>query len=94
VTTTSVKLPDELKTRAAAAARARGVSTHAFLVDAIRQTIDAADRRARFLGDAVEAREAAVADDQAMPADEVHEYLRNKTRGKPSARPHAKSWRG
>ena len=39
--TTSLKLPDELKERAAKAAQELGISPHAFMVDAIRHAADA-----------------------------------------------------
>lgn len=91
--TTSVKLPNELKARAAAAAKARGISTHAFLVDAIGQTVDAAERRAQFVSDAVAARDQALASNLGIPATNVHDYLRDKTRGKPATRPNARAWR-
>jgi predicted transcriptional regulator len=43
--TNSLKLPEELKQRAAKAAQELGISTHAFMLDAIRQAADADEVR-------------------------------------------------
>lgn len=93
MTTTSVKLPDDLKARAASAAQTRGMSTHAFLVDAIRQTVDTTERRAQFVRDAVASREQAITSGQGYAAEDVHTYLRDKTQGKSAKRPKVTSWR-
>ncbi|HVB55845.1 MAG TPA: CopG family transcriptional regulator, partial [Candidatus Acidoferrales bacterium] len=58
--TTSLKLPDDLKMRAAAAAKVRGVTTHAFMLEAIREAATATEQRARFVADAQAARKAAL----------------------------------
>lgn len=91
--TTSVKLPDELKARAARVAQARGVSVHAFLVDAIRREIDASERRAEFIADAVQAREHFRTSGKGYSSEDVHAYLRNKTRGQPAMPARPRAWR-
>jgi predicted transcriptional regulator len=45
MSTTSLKLPDELKQRAVSAAHLQGVSTHAFMVNAIEQAAAMAECR-------------------------------------------------
>lgn len=92
MTTTSLKLPDELKARATLAAQNCGVSTHAFLINAIYQTVDAAERRAQFVSDAVTAREQSLASGKGHAASDVHDYLRNKTQNQPATRPKATTW--
>lgn len=92
--TTSLKLPDELKVRAALAAKTRGVSAHAFMLDAIRELTTATEQRARFVADAQAARQQALASGMGYAADEVHQYLRDKVAGRPAQKPTAKSWRG
>jgi predicted transcriptional regulator len=44
MTTTTIRIDDELKTRVAAAARSAGKSTHAFIVEAIEQTVEQAEQ--------------------------------------------------
>jgi predicted transcriptional regulator len=93
MSTTSLKLPDELKQRAVSAAQNQGVSPHAFMVRAIEQAATCAERRASFMADAHAAREKMLATGKGYAADEVHAYLKARIAGKKSAKPKAKSWR-
>ena len=94
MTTTSLKLPDDLKARAAAAAERLGVTPHAFMVEAIRQAAAAAEERARFIAAAKAARRAALKQGTGFDADEVHDYIRARAAGVPGRRPKATPWRG
>lgn len=91
--TTSLKLPDDVKQLAHSAAKHRGVSAHAFMVDAIRVAATAAEKRAAFVADALVARAEALESGKGYAADEVHAWVQARAKGKPSARPKAKSWR-
>ena len=92
--TTSLKLPDELKQRAIAAAQKQGVSPHAFMVNAIDSAATAAEQRAGFLAEATAAREEMLKTGKGYGADQVHAYLQARIAGKKSPKPRAKSWRG
>ncbi|MBI4998313.1 MAG: hypothetical protein HZA64_13545 [Rhodocyclales bacterium] len=94
MSTTSLKLPEETKQRAVAAAQKQGVSPHAFMVNAIEQAAEAAERRAKFVGEALAARDAILATGKGYDADEVHAYLKARVAGKKVAKPKARSWRG
>ncbi len=94
MSTTSLKLPDVLKQRAAAAAQKQGVTPHAFMIQAIEQAATAAEQRARFMATAEGARKNLLKTGKGYVADEVHAYLRRRVSGQRSARPKAKSWRG
>jgi predicted transcriptional regulator len=94
MSTTSLKLPDELKERAAAAAERQGISLHAFMVDAIRRAAVAADERARFVASAQAARKATLKSGQGFDAAEVHAYIQARAAGTRASRPKAKPWRG
>ena len=94
MSTTSLKLPDELKQRAVAAAEQQGVSPHAFMVQAIEQAASAAERRAGFVASAKAAREQMVETGKGYEAGEVHAYLKARVAGATPAKPKAKSWRG
>lgn len=94
MTTTSLKLPDDLKARAAAAAERLGVTPHAFMVEAIRAAALAAQRRASFVSEAAASRVEAMESGKGYVATEVHDYLRARMQGKAAAKPKAKSWRG
>lgn len=93
MSTTSLKLPPDLKQRAAAAARQRGITTHAFMVEAIGQAAEAAEHRASFIAEATAARRSALRTGKGYGADQVHAYLRRRASSGKAARPKAKSWR-
>ena len=94
MSTTSLKLPDELKQRAIAAAEKRGLSPHAFMIHAIDQAATAAEQRASFVSDAQAAREQMLATGKGYDAGEVHAYLKARLSGDKPAKPKARSWRG
>jgi len=93
MSTTSLKLPDDLKQRAANAALALGVSPHAFMVAAIEQAATLAEQRARLLADARAARDEMRESGKGFAADEVHAYLKAKAAGGKTAKPQARAWR-
>lgn len=93
MTTTSLKLPDDVKQLAAAAALQQGVSPHAFMVEAIRAAGLAAEQRAAFVADAEAARAETLASGKAYAATDVHAYMRARVRGQAAPRPRAKAWR-
>ncbi len=94
MSTTSLKLSDELKQRAVAAAEKTGVSPHAFMVDAIEQAASAAERRAAFVNEALAAREQALKTGKGHDTRQVHAYLRERIAGRKSPKPKARSWQG
>jgi predicted transcriptional regulator len=93
MSTTSLKLPDDVKRLAAAAAKRRGVTPHAFMVEAIRSAAIAAKLRAEFVADADAARTEALASGTGFAAPDVHAYLRARVRGSRTKKPKARTWR-
>jgi len=93
MSTTSLKLPDELKQRAVSAAEELGLSPHAFMVDAIRQAAQAVEQRSRFVAQAREARAEMLQDGLGHDADEVRNYLRQRLQQAQTSRPAKKAWR-
>jgi predicted transcriptional regulator len=91
--TTSLKLPEDVKELAQAAAKRQGVSTHSFMVDAIRTMANAAEKRAEFVADALAAEAEAIESGKAYVAEEVHAWLKARVKGKSVPKPRAKSWR-
>jgi len=92
MSTTSLKLTDELKQRAVAAAQKQGVSPHAFMIHAIEQAAVVAERRASFVTEAQAAREQMLRTGKGYDAGEVHAYLKARIAGNKSAKPKARSW--
>jgi predicted transcriptional regulator len=94
MSTTSIKLPENLKRRAVAAAETQGVSPHAFMVQAIELAAMAAEQRRSFVVDALAARQQLLKTGKGYDADEVHHYLKARVTGKKANKPKPKSWRG
>ena len=90
--TTSLKLSDELKLRTVAAAEKKGLSPHAFMVQAIEQAATSAERRASFVDQAQAAREHLLQTGQGYDAGEVHAYLKARIAGSHPAKPKAIAW--
>lgn len=93
MSTTSLKLPEELKQRASAAAGELGISTHAFMVEAIRQAAGAVEQRAQFVDKALAARAEMLDSGLGYEADDVHNYLRERLTNAKTEKPAAKPWR-
>ncbi len=93
MTTTSLKLPDDLKKRAANAAHELGVSSHAFMVSAIEQAVHATEQRLRFIAEAKSAREEMIDTGLGLDADEVHAFLKAKVSGEKLTKPKTRTWR-
>jgi predicted transcriptional regulator len=91
--TTSLKLPDELKQRAASAAQELGVSPHAFMVEAIRQAAHAVEQRSSFVAQAREARTEMLQEGLGHEAHDVRAYLRQRLNDAEASRPAKKPWR-
>lgn len=91
--TTSLKLSDELKQRAAMVAQHYDMSAHAFMVQSIEQATEAAERRCRFIADAEVALTETRASGEGYPADAVHAHLRRRIAGKKTTPLEAVSWR-
>jgi predicted transcriptional regulator len=91
---TSLKLPPQLKGRVASVAKAAGKSPHAFMVEAIEQQVTQAERRQRFIAEALAAEKEALDTGQGFDADEVHAAMEERARGGRVRRLKAKPWRG
>lgn len=94
MTTTSIKLSDELKSRAAAVAQERGVTPHAFMVEAIAVATAVAEQRAAFVAKALTAQTQMIDSGKGFDADDVHAWLHARAAGQTARKPRLKSWRG
>lgn len=93
MTTTSLKIPEELKRRAVDAARQQGLSPHAFMVNAIEQTVLASEQRASFIAEALAAEQEMLESGLGYAADDVHRYIKARIAGENPELPEARSWR-
>jgi predicted transcriptional regulator len=86
---TTLKLPDSLKSRIAELARATGQSPHAFMVEAISAQTALAERRAAFLASAQAAEQEVGQYGLVYDADEVLSYMDAKLSGRKAVAPKA-----
>jgi len=84
VSTTSLKLPDAIKLQAANAAKDLGITTHAFMVEAIKQASINAELRRSFIADANNARNEVLQEGKVHDADNVFKHLKARIAGKKS----------
>lgn len=92
MSTTSLKLPDDLKEKTIAAAKYQGMTPHAFMVEAIRMAATVAERRAQWVEDAKAARTGMLSTGLGFDVDDVHAHLRQRVQGKVSTALKAKPW--
>jgi predicted transcriptional regulator len=88
--TTTIRIPDDLKARVAAAAKREGKTAHSFILEAIAEKAEQEERRSDF--DAVAERRFAeiVASGKTVPWGEMRAYLEDRLAGKTTRRPVAK----
>lgn len=92
-TTTTIRLPEELKTRIASAAERAGKTTHSFILEAIAEKAELEEQRADFDAEA-DARFAKIVESgKTLPWTDVRHYLKERVAGKQVARPGAKKKR-
>ncbi len=90
---TSLKLPEDLKTRIEAAAEAAGKTPHAFMIDAIERETARAELYEAFVQEAIEADEEAERTGLYYAAEDVYRYMANLAQGKAVKRPKPRAWR-
>lgn len=90
MTTTTIRLPEELKARVAAAAKRSGTTTHGFILEAITEKAEQADLRATFDADAEDRYARIVATGKTIPWQEMRGYLEDRLAGKEVKRPVAR----
>lgn len=90
MSTTTIRLPKDLKARVAAAAERAGTTPHGFILEAIAEKAEQAERRADF-HDVAEKRYAALlASGKTIPWEKMRGYLEARAAGKRAARPKAR----
>lgn len=90
---TSLKLPEKLKSRIAKVARGSGLSAHAFMVGAIEKQTAAAEKQQSFIKEALAARSDLDKTGLAYDWIEVREHYRARLQGQSATRPKPKPWR-
>jgi predicted DNA-binding protein len=88
--TTTIRLPEELKVRVAAAAKRSGTTTHNFILEAIAKKTEQDDLRAEFDAVAEDRYASIVATGKTIPWEEMRGYLEDRLVGKEIKRPVAR----
>ena len=88
--TTTLKLPEELKARIASAAQATGKTPHALMIDALATQMTLFERRQAFIASAIKAEQEVAEYGLVYEADEVFNYLQAKLDGKKTKWPKVK----
>lgn len=91
---TSIKIPLALKSRIERLARNGGESPHAFMLRALQEQAEAAERYQAFLEDGIRADEAMQRSGLGYAAADVHAYLESKVSGRRARKPRPVHWRG
>ena len=89
--TTTIRLDDTMKERIAAAADHAGKSAHAFILDAISQTVEQVEIDSEFNAIADERWKAILASGKTVSWEDAKAYLTAKSRGESPSRPLARS---
>lgn len=90
MSTTTIRLPEELKFRVAAAAKRAGTSTHSFILDAIAKKTEQEDLRADFDADAEDRYARIATSGKTIPWQEMRGYLEERISGNAAIRPLAR----
>ena len=90
MSTPTIRLPEELKARIAAAAKRAGTTAHSFILEAIAEKAELEERRANFDQVAEERFARVVATGKTIPWNEMRGYLEDRLAGKPAKRPAAR----
>ena len=84
---TTLKVPDDLRTRLAAQAEAEGKSAHAYMLEALKEKADRADRHREYLSAGAAALEEYESTGIAYAMEDVEQYILGVAAGKKPRRP-------
>lgn len=88
--TTTIRLPEDLKARVAAAAERAGTTAHSFILEAIAEKADQEERRADFNNVAEQRYAQIIASGKTIPWSEMRRYLEHRLAGQTAKRPLAR----
>ncbi|NIP73681.1 MAG: ribbon-helix-helix protein, CopG family [Gammaproteobacteria bacterium] len=90
MSTTTIRLPKDLKERVTRAAERAGTTSHALILDAIAQRVAEEDRRNDFHDTAERRYTEIVASGKTIPWKKMQTYLKDRVGGKKATRPAAR----
>jgi predicted transcriptional regulator len=90
MSTTTIRLSDDLKVRVADAAKRAGTTAHGFILDAIAEKTEQAERRADFDAVAEDRYAEIISSGKTIPWNDMRKYLEARVAGKAVKRPVAR----
>ena len=90
MSTTTIRLPDELKNRVARAAKRAGTTSHNFILEAIAEKAEMVEKRNDFIATAETRYANIVESGKTIPWKDMQRHLADRMAGKKSPRPNAK----
>jgi predicted transcriptional regulator len=90
MTTTTIRLPEDLKSRVAAAAKRSGTTAHGFILEAIAEKTQQAELRTDLDAEAEKRFAAIVTSGETISWSEMRKYLETRIAGKSAKRPVAR----
>jgi predicted transcriptional regulator len=93
MSTTTIRLPEDLKARITSAAERAGKTTHSFILEAIAEKAELEEQRADFDTEADMRFAKIVASGETIPWADMRQYLEDHAAGKQVPRPIAKKKR-
>jgi len=87
MTTTTIRLSDELKARVTEAAKRAGTTAHGFILEAIAEKTALDERRADFREEAEDRYARIIASGESIAWDDMRNYLKAKASNKDSVLP-------
>lgn len=90
MSTTTIRLPDELKARIEKLATALGSSAHSFMVDAVARAAEQEERRLDFAAEAERRLRRMARTGEYLTLDDLRPYAMALARGEKPARPQAR----
>jgi predicted transcriptional regulator len=91
MSTTTIRIDDDLKARIAVAAERAGKTAHAFIVEAIAQTVEQVEQAEAFRHLAEERWTKVLASGKTIPWDDARTWLEARSRGEHPRRPAART---
>ena len=90
MTTTTIRLPKDLKARIAAAAERAGKTSHSFILEALAERAEQEERRTDFNAIAEQRYAKIIASGKTIPWHAMRSYLEARLAGKAVTRPRAR----
>jgi predicted transcriptional regulator len=90
MSTTTIRLPDELKEKIARVAKREGMTAHSFILEAVAEKAALAEQRNDFLSVAESRYADIVASGKTIPWADMQRYLKDRASSKKATRPTAK----